>query len=404
MTLFLIWTGPCCLVIIGVIFEHNPNRMRTIIQDVPEITHASLAWALVWWTLSITLFHIGTKLYGTVDENRAHQREMAMLGLDHRQPRLVRLALRLGLLSVICWTGLVLAAYRLGIGVLGQAVPNVAVPVRIVLSRGPVLASCATYATYAMLRSQRARLVILGGALIPIGLSTYTTTSRGSALVFLLPFLIFEFCSTTSIRTRRRVLAVVALVLCMVVVLFPLISARRASLGFGGGSASGSGVDFTTSALQLALRPQGAIGSLYMTKGYISDRPSFQPTQVTNDYTVKVVEVRTPNDFRSPGIVAGLYLLAGPLGVALGMLALGFVVQAAFASARGRPLGDAAITFLAVRGLVFLSEGTLQVQDLLVFALAFLGILLLGRLMLAIANGAWVSEPIPVMARTGALP
>jgi hypothetical protein len=63
------------------------------------------------------------------------------------------------------------------------------------------------------------------------------------------------------------------------------------------------------------------------------------------------------------------------------MVGLGMAVDFAFAVSRTRALGDAAGSFLAARGIVFLSEGTLQVQDLGVTATGFLGILLIGHLL-----------------------
>ena len=369
---FMVWTGPVNLCTIYFLATVHHRFLTNVIADVPPISRATTAWALSLWFAAIALFWLG---YSFVRSGPAN----VPRSLEFHGPTVRGIGLGAGAI----WLIVLVYSSSIGFGVLGRPVPSVPFPVRLVLSRGPLLLLASLIAAAGAMSSTRGRLVMVGTAVIPIALGSYLTTSRGGAAAAVLPFLLAEYCRATSRRTRRRVIASTALLVASLVLLYPVLSQRRGQLAFGAASSQG----LPTALAQVALRPQGATGALYLTAGEVPSQPSFDAAGVVTTYTTDVVRVRIPNDFRSPGIVAGLYLFGGPLGLLVGLLALGALSAGTLRAARDRPLGLYAASFFFVRAMFFLSEGTLQPQDLVATALGVVAILAIGRCAARSANG-----------------
>ena len=370
---FLCWTGPGCIILLALL-RHDHRFLNSLIQELPRIDNASVAWALVWWSVGIFAFWAGAALMAVDDRASAQSSTTSA----------ARMIVVLTVGTAAVWLGVVLASHAIGFGVLGQPAPSLPAPVRILLSRGPELLSAAALAAFALCHSLRARATVLASMFVPIALTSWFTTSRGAVILYVLPFLLLEYCNSRSLRFRRRVISAIGLLGACVVLLFPLLSQRRTDLGFGGGgigsaTTATNGNSVTASALRVALRPQGSLGALFMANGDVPNRPSFDLANVVHVYTTNVVHVTLPNDFRSPGMIAGLFLVAGPAGVIVGMLGLGAAFEVALRASRRNPLGNAAAVFVVVRGIQFLSEGTLQLQDLVVLGLSTVVILGIGR-------------------------
>ena len=290
----------------------------------------------------------------------------AFLALPRRFRRWVKIAVIVSL---------VLLGWRVALGaVMGQSVAGIPFSVRLITNRGSqvVVAVLVAFAGYAS--RPLARRIIVGWA-IPAGLVTIIgTASRGALVKLALPFL---FMAWLNPERSGRLLKSIAAISIVTILFYPVISQLRlASISgepvglalIGKSYSKGFSSTFRASTNDLVTRVQGLDG-IAQVRHNPSQRIGWTSAvirgSIVKDYTVKVVGIRTANDYRSPGFVAAGMLLAGTgLGVVVGPLIHLFALWVLWAFAGRRRFPVAAKALVLSWALFAFSEGTVQLQDL----------------------------------------
>lgn len=274
----------------------------------------------------------------------------------------------------------VLLAVRLRYGaVLGESAVGTATSN--IYNRGPAALATAILSLCWATGGRCARRLYASWAILVIPLGIIATASRGYIIVSLLPGALMLWFSGYSIK---RFLPLASLVLLLSVALYPAITAYRGSTT----GVSGRGVEDSIRAsygsailstvrdagMNSLLRSPGADGMLHVSR---SRRSNFtlplSPEGLSKTYTRKIVRLKSASDFRSPGMVASVFLLVGPglFGILLVPLFwfslpyLGFrsIRQSRFAI----PFQATYVAFL----VSFAQEGTLILNDVLSLFLGY---------------------------------
>lgn len=348
----------------------SPSKMYRDYPELTFVTRESIGQALTTAATGLVLLTL----------------VMVVLPGFNRQPGIVTVSpprIKVLIVSTLV-LGLSAAALqlRLRIGILGSPASAIGLDTVITRTTGSVVPALSLLALSYAAASRRYELAAIA---VHVGLAgglSLITTSRGTIFTALLSMgMLYVILRRANFRL---------LVICITVgfaglIMFSVATSLRQTVLTGSGGYSSIPLD--DSALFAFTRIQGADGLLEIAR-YNNGRdlpPSSSPSGrydqgIAKYYTRDVVGVTAENDFRSPGLLAGVFLLTGEYGFPLAVLLLGSTVHLYFGWLGGR--GAVAVSSALGGTYVFssLNEGTLNYRDLLFFSMTVLGVSMVHRI------------------------
>lgn len=331
-----LWVWPILVyMLIGYFFNatrfalhlNAPGYINTYYPELRWVTRERIIEGYPWTTLGFVTFCIvasaalrAFKPVVSGGDATAHQR------VAERRVFHVMVA------AAALFAAVTLVQVRVGYGVLGASNPSL--PFRagsfITLYQrtfAPVVLLLAVW-VFDSLGGRRANLA----ALLVVGcgvLDSYASTSRGTLLGTAAP-VFFLWLLTKRFTPRRK--AGVAALLLVSVALFPVLSTARSERLTGEPGSTTEDplpVALVSSALNVVTRVgAGGADGLWPAldhRGNFSIESSGRlllPGRLGSYFTQTVVGVRTPNDFRTPGVLASLVILGAAAGVVAGIMVM----------------------------------------------------------------------------------
>lgn len=272
------------------------------------------------------------------------------------------------------------AQYVFGLGVLGQGASELPLGLGTLITRtrGDFVPALAILVLYYAIRGGRDERWALGLIASHAVVGAFLTTSRGTVFEAALAVLaLYAFSG----KLRGRIIGWV-LVMCFAgLALYPIITqSRAAALGESSNAGASWQIEVVSSGSRILSRIQGADGLLHISA--LGDSSSVLaarlgdkvgPAGLAEYYTKDIVGVPRENDFRSPGLLAGLALLVGQSSVPF-VLLLGvplFHLLGRYTTSLGPQAVSTALLFVYV--FATFSEGTYNPRELAAFAIAVSG-------------------------------